>query len=199
MFTDNIGVDLGLTYFSGRSQSINVDRTSPQLTWTSGFSAQMLQFVPSVVIKGGFEKLDPYIRFGMVIGLANITYDLNTYEGGFDFQESWKYNGSLALGVSAGLGLSYKMNDRMSIFAEMTFIGMSYAPTQGELASRTINGVDGMEGLTTNERERRFVDSYTPRNILEPSTEDPNSPQEFPRTNFPMSSIGLNVGVIFNF
>lgn len=198
MFNDNIGIELGISYFSGRSQTLHIPRPS-ESSRREGLSAQMVQIVPSVVLRGGFDKLDPYIRLGMLMGVGTVTYDRSINQSEYVYHGSWKYNGSLALGVSAGLGLSYQIKDRMSIFAETAFIGMSYAPTRGELNKRTINGVDNLDGLTTNEREIRFVDSYTPHNIMEPGNEDPNSPQEADRRSYAMSSIGLNVGVIFNF
>ena len=103
-------------------------------------------------------------------------------------------NGSLAYGVSAAIGATYKLNKKISIFGEISSINLSYAPTKGIYTYVSFNGVDETLNLKTKYKEINFVDNYT---------YNPNvtSPELMPGTeikqHYPFGSLGLNIGLRF--
>lgn len=207
MFNDNLGIDLQCSYLLG-------DESAGESKYTYTFfntkyydyektsiKSQMLRVNPSIIIASGFGKLDPYAKFGVILGFGSITsnYLSEEYE---DDQlqdktvQEWKLNGGMAFGLSSALGLMYHISDLISVYGELNIVGMSYAPTKGVMTEYTINGSDYLPNLTTNDKEIDFVDDITYDYNNPPSTAEPSKEL---KTYLPYSSIGLNIGVRFSF
>lgn len=210
MFNANVGVDLGLNYLIGNSaQSVyQTSYSEPdneyRYTQTTIVSGNMLRVTPSLVVRAGTEKLNPYAKLGVVIGFANVEIEDNSseYENYFgDINQSTStmtmdLNEGVAIGLSSALGALFTVSDRMSFFAEINMVNMSYAPNKGMVTGYIVDGVDLMGSLTTSEKEVEFVDKITQSGNAPPNE---NEPSQVAKANLPFGSYGLNIGVIFSF
>ncbi|MDI3479931.1 MAG: hypothetical protein PWQ14_1077 [Rikenellaceae bacterium] len=207
MFNGNIGIDLQCSYLLGDETS---GESKDNFTYFNinyydyekeSIKSQMFRVNPSIIIASGFDKLDPYAKFGVILGFGSITYN-RLYEEYENNQiqdikvEKWKYDGGMAFGISSALGLMYHISDLISVYGELDLVGMSYAPKKGVMTEYTINGADQLPELTTDDKEIDFVDDITYDYDNPPSSAEPSKELKF---YFPYSSIGLNIGVRFSF
>lgn len=193
MFNENIGVELGLSYLLG-------GKSKAKHTWPGGtadiaLSSRMIRINPSLVVASGFGNLNPYAKFGLVIGSGSIMYEINENDAGDIWVEKMKFQGGLALGVSAGVGAVFNLNDNMSFFGELNMVNLSYAPTKGEVTEATSNGVNELPEMTIRERKIEFVDRHT-INVTAPPVA--TQPRQELKQKFPFGSFGLNVGLRIN-
>jgi len=197
MFNKNVGAELGLSYLIGGTTSTKDASTS--LTDTYDYSASMLRFNPSIVIAAGLDGINPYAKFGAVIGTGSFNVNKSsseTYRSNTSVSKvTTKYNGGLALGVTASLGASYKINDKISLFGELALVSMSYAPTKGEITAYTEDGVDRLSGLKTSQKKFDFVNTYTRNSTVTPSD---SQPSQSLKSKSPFGSFGLNIGLKYN-
>ena len=207
MFNGNIGIDLQCSYLLG-------DETTGEFEDNFTFfdinyydfekisiKSQMFRVNPSIIIASGFDKLDPYARFGVIFGFGsiNLNYLDEEYENNIlenKVIEKWKYNGGMAFGISSALGLMYHISDLISVYGELDLVGMSYAPIKGVMTEYTVNGADKLPNLTTDDKEIDFVDDITYDYNNPPSSAEPSKEL---KNYLPYSSIGLNIGVRFSF
>ncbi|MGB4230138.1 MAG: outer membrane beta-barrel protein [Bacteroidales bacterium] len=207
MFNGNIGIDLQCSYLLG-------DETTGEYKYNYTYfnnnyydfgkislKSQMFRVNPSIIIASGFDKLDPYAKFGVILGFGSITlnYLYEEYENN-QLQDKevvkWKMDGGMAFGISSALGLMYHISDLISVYGELDLVSMSYAPTNGVMTEYTVNGADKLPDLTTDAKEIEFLDEITYDYDNPPSTAEPSKELKF---YFPYSSIGLNIGVRFSF
>jgi len=207
MFNGNIGIDLQCSYLLGDETT---SESKDNYTFLNinfydyekiSIKSQMFRVNPSIIIASGFDKLDPYAKFGVILGFGSITlnYLYEEYENNIlenKVIEKWKFNGGMAFGISSALGLMYHISDLISVYGELNLVGMSYAPKKGKMTEYTINGADQLPGLTTDDKEIDFVDDITYDYDNPPSSAEPMKELKF---YFPYSSIGLNIGVRFSF
>lgn len=192
MFNEHVGAEIAASYFMGGKSGFTT--TSGDMTNTVDQSARMFQFAPSLVLQAGFEKWNPYARVGMVFGLGSVDQTMSWSSGNTQAKSKSTYNGSLALGFTGSLGLNYNINEKFSLFAECTFIGLNYAPTKGKTYESTLNGQNRLDDLAINQKEFIFSDDYDSNADV-----DISRPSVLQRRYYPMSSFGLNIGLRMNF
>ncbi|MCX6187418.1 MAG: outer membrane beta-barrel protein [Bacteroidetes bacterium] len=198
MFNKNIGAELGINYLLGGNTEFSLKSSFSNDAYT--YSATLLSFIPSIVITPGFDKINPYAKFGLSIGSATFTVkDENIGTSGSITNTTNitnVYSGGVALGLVSSLGATYKVADKISVFAEMCILTMKYSPTKSELTESKINGVDNLSNLNTRSKVTEYSDSYSIDNSV---PTDNNTPRKSIAPNFPFSSIGVNVGIIIGF
>jgi opacity protein-like surface antigen len=207
MFNKNIGVDLGINYLVGTNTSLEYTSTYIGNLYTDvrtanlSISANMLRLIPTMVISASLEGLNPYAKFGAVVGmLGTIKSEEETNETDqgvttVTVVES-KEKGGVSIGFTGAIGAEYGLSDKISLFGEINLIGMSYAPTKGEYTKYTIDGVDQLANMSTSEKE--WVNE---KEVSYDSNDQPDDskPSEELKINNPMSSVGLSIGVKFSF
>lgn len=195
MLNKNIGAELGLSYLLGGITTIT--HTSTSHVENYNYSSNMLRINPSVVIASGLKGINPYAKFGFIIGVGSITdeYTDKTTPSSNVTARTMILNGGLALGLNASLGASFSVNDKISLFGELTMVNMSYGPTKGEITAYTYNGSDKLPSLTINDKQTDYVDTYTYTSSV--STPDSQPDKEI-RQKYPFGSFGINVGVKYN-
>lgn len=193
MFNENIGLEMGISYlFGGKTVSKDIYNNG---TTDYTISSNMLRFNPSLVIAAGFKNINPYAKFGFLIGTGSIIYDYNDNDNGDVYFEKTKYSEGLAFGLTSGVGILFGINDKLSFFGEINMTNLSYAPNRGEIIESSNNGVDQLPFMTTKEKQTDFVDSYT----TEQGNPSPDSqPNKQLIEKYPFSSIGLNIGLRIN-
>lgn len=215
MFNKNIGAELGVNYLIGGEIISNSDTsktTSPFLNGNSSnenkASAKMLQFRPSIIVSAGMQTINPYAKFGLLIGSGSITSNSDrvststTSFGGTNNvtnttkDSSFKFDGGFAFGFQAALGLSYNVDKNISISGELNIVNMSYAPTKRTLTSLNENGVDVLQSRPISEKEVEFVDSINVNSTDAPAL--PTNPRKELKQYATFGSFGLNFGVKYS-
>ncbi|OYU94893.1 MAG: hypothetical protein CFE21_14535 [Bacteroidetes bacterium B1(2017)] len=201
MFNKYVGAELNISYLLGGTTQVKSSEMSSSSSnlFTIDYSAKMLSFIPSIVITPGFEKINPYARFGMIMGIPTVTGKMEssyTFGGNSSTSNSTiKLNGGLAVGFQSAIGIDCKINDKFSVFGELTSTNLTYSPKKGEVIESKLDGVDNLANLTTRDKKIEFVDSYSEDSSVMP---DPNTSQKSIKPSLPFSSLGLNIGVVFH-
>jgi opacity protein-like surface antigen len=207
MFNRNIGTEIEVNYLLGGKTSYS--NSSLQMSGGSvsnnDLYARMLQFKPSIIIAAGKESINPYAKFGPVIGSGSIYYESNetskfiTIDGlgnpvNVSNQTTTKatYNGGIALGLHAAVGVSIGLNTSLSLFGELNMVNLSYSPTKGKITESTLNGVDNLPSLPVSVVETEFVDVETRDNVT-PTNQ--NLPTKIAKITVPFGSFGINFGL----
>ena len=192
-FTENIGAELNVGYLIGEKIT-HTETDSRGLFQEEKSSAKMLRLTPSIKIQVGKKNIKPYMRFGLVIGLApniTISYLLNipNAKNPLTEESDRTMSGGTSIGFSAGVGVKYKLNERIGVFGEFSLVSQAWAPKKAVFTKSIINGVDELPSLTISQKEVEYVDPYVQ------GISNPNEPSKSLKTYMPFSSIGINVGL----
>jgi outer membrane protein W len=194
MFNKNVGAELGIDYLIGSENTI----TDKQIGTGSyndetKLSAKMLRFKPTLIISAGMDKINPYAKFGMIIGSGSISEDITYVSGSNTNVYKFVENGGVALGFHSALGVDFGINEKMAFFAELTMVNMAYAPKKGEITVHTRNGVDMLPTDSVYNNNVDYVDSVNSSTVI-PST----SPRQELKRNLPFGSFGINLGLKYS-
>jgi hypothetical protein len=199
-FNENFGFELGVDYFYGFS--IKEKFESSNTTNESKWHGQMLSLVPAFVITFPLDKIHPYARLGLKLGVMNsvvyqdhevrITYPEKATETIIDSKS--KNYGGIAIGVQAAVGTDYAINDKISVFGEIQLDGISYSPKHGKYLEYSQDGVDQMGDRTVKENKWDYL-----KEVDGNKTIPDDQPNERVRINYYFGNVGLVVGVKFNF
>jgi hypothetical protein len=191
-FGNNFGIELGVDYFAG----FNVkpfDEFYESATTSKG-RGSMLSIVPAFVVRINNDKLKPYARLGIIIGVLNKVLDFETSDLSSNSSETTsKIYGGIAVGAQAALGAELPLNDFISLFGEVNLDEISWAPTKGKYLKDTYNGVDLLPNMTTKEKTWIYV-----KNLDTSQTIPDSDPNKNTLVNYSFSNVGLIVGVKLN-
>jgi hypothetical protein len=192
MFNKNVGAELGVSYLiGGKTKARDI---SPNSITDYTLTSNMFRINPSLIIASGFEKLNPYAKFGLVVGFGSVKYGYTDNNDGDIEVRKRTLNGGAAIGLTSALGLMYDLSSKLSLFGELNMVNLSYAPTKGEYTEATYNGIDELPGMTTRERSSDFLNKYTYTN---PPLD--SQPKQELKEKLPFGSLGLNIGLCFKF
>lgn len=194
MFNENIGVELGISYLMGAKSTSYYEDNLFQWEVENSLSAKMLRINPSIILTTRNNVVNPYLKFGLVIGSGSFLYESDEIDFSDKLTVKVSFDGGLAMGVSAGMGVLYTLNDQLSLFGEISSVNMSYAPTRGEIIEYTYNGTDVLPSLTTRDKEYEYVDVNTIQ-LTSSTSPSPSQPQKELKQKYPFSSLGLNFGI----
>ncbi len=202
MFNENIGAELGVQYLIGgktKYTETNASGGFGSSTFTGDVSAKMVQIKPTIVLATSMKNMTPYAKLGMVIGSGKITQNnQSTSTGGgatFTTAQKAELKGGMAIGFTAGMGLNFSVNDKLSINGEVNMVNMQYSPKKGTVIAYSENGVDKLSTLSVRDREIEFSKKVTTTSTPRPNT----LPSQETSIAMPFGSIGINVGVKYNF
>ncbi len=160
------------------------------------YQANMFQIVPMLVMNSDIGFANLFLKFGPVVNLggAKISYFSNI--NGQTTDQEVKLTGGISLGMSSALGASYDLAENMSLFAELQVMSLSYSPAKAEIVKFEVNGTDNLSNLDVEDKEFIFHRTYE----QDLSVNHPNDePTDLLKVRFPMSNIGLNIGVRMSF
>ncbi len=189
-----IGFGLGFGYLKSKKFDVLFNRID--YFSTSVYSARMLRFSPYLKLKHEFGNLAIYTRFGYLLGtFGQITREgsSNTDTGAEGFSKTI-YDKGESHGGTAGLGIEFKINDRLNLSSEVKLIVQSYGPKRKRLVERTSDGVNTLNELQPGEIQTNFVDNDI-REWNPDGTTDFSKPLTALRIFYPFSSVGINLGV----
>jgi hypothetical protein len=192
----NVSVELGIDYFQG----LNIKSVGGEYDFhgntvndaTSKIHGSMLSLVPAFVLTIPLEKLQPYARIGVKIGVLSsemTKIDGSTVENIGENQQTvpvtakQKDFGGVAFGVQAALGTDLKLSNMLALFGEIQLDGISYSPSKGKMTKIDVNGVDELGQFTSEEKSWDYSKSRT------------NGDGKQDKFNIPFNNVGLVVGV----
>jgi hypothetical protein len=205
MFSDNVGFELGTSYLIGASQT-KLDGTEVKMGSAEAKSSG-IRLAPQLVLKSGTGL---YSRVGLIIPVAGKT--IATFEampeaislpdgtvimGTKDGTQEFK--GVFSIGVIGAIGYNYALSDKLDIFAEAEYIGLSIKSGTAELTEFSLKMPDGTEvatlsDLSYSKKYTEFVDELKATD----NTDTKKATKEL-RQEAPFSSIGLNIGIVMKF
>ncbi len=198
MVSEHVGVQLDANAgLSNKKYTLNVSN----VTLGSGVPGSVsfvqhanspLMLMPSIVVQSGGAPWNIYTRFGVAIPLnTQITYDeIQTNDpntGALTVDDfTFKIKNSFSLGFAGAAGVQYKVNDRVSIFGELSLLSMSVYIKQKQMTKFTENGQSyplsmvGGSPQTVNYSKNTTVDSAGANQAA---------------YSQPFSNVGFNVGI----
>jgi hypothetical protein len=194
MFSEHVGAELGINYLMGGKAKAKDEY--PGGTTEYKLYANMLRFIPAVVIAAGGEGINPYAKFGVVISTGSAKYEWEDNDVVITISKE-KYSGGIALGFMGAVGVIFPLNDKLGIFAEINTVNQSYAPKKGELTEASYNGKDMLPDLTTSQKEIEFVDKITTE--FEGNDPPTSEPTKVLKQKLPLGSVGIQVGAQIKF
>jgi hypothetical protein len=160
----------------------------------------MLQIVPAIVITPGLEKVNPYARMGMIIGvLPSIIMKSNSTNSGGEMAKSSTVteskvllSGGVALGFTAAGGIDFNLSKHFTFFGELVFNGITYAPAKGKYKEYSVDGVDKLSSMKTKEKEWTFEKKYDADEVIPDDSQGKQG-----KISIDFSNVELNVGIKF--
>lgn len=188
-FGGSLGYDVEVGYLVGKQYSSSYYYSYPGVTDNekTKTSSNSFQISPSLTFTAGTGNVQPYTRMGPVIAFSNLKIEeteFSTYSNQLTV-EKIEYTGGMNLGFKGVLGVNFNATKNLQFFSEVSYVGLTYAPKQGETTGYTINGQDSMDSLNPEDKKWKFKDSV-----------DYNNADRL-REKYTMSSIGIQVGVKF--
>lgn len=206
-FSQHVGIELGLAYLQGKkiNTTSTYSDTQSDVLKNAGSESETsfskgVFFTPSLKFIASERKLTPYMLIGPVVGKVKFNREMNRTleEDGLQSSEYryTKYSGGLSLGIRGGVGVTLKVNSKVSLFSEVIFTGMNYYPKQSEISRYTINGEEKLSTLTTHVRETIYQKKVVfNSNEVDDAINYPGKSVRFPVA---MSSITTSAGVYIN-
>jgi hypothetical protein len=197
MFTKNLGVQMNVTDFIGlpiKTVFNNYNTEGNPFTENISYKGMILQIIPAVVLDLGLDKIDPYARFGMSIGVfPQISLKETEVRNNNTYDYTGKYVGGLPIGYSAAVGVKFKLNEKFGLYGEFDCNGINYTPNKYKMTKYSVNGVDRLADLPLSQTEIDFVKSY------DASKTSTDTPSKQLKQTFPFSNFEINIGAAYKF
>jgi hypothetical protein len=200
-FNQNFIFDLDIYYLGGRKYKTNniYNFTADNFNGTSSdlftTSSAGLFVNPSFIFSAGFGKAAPYGRFGLIAGSPQVTQKESYYndlDGTVTRDVTWVYKNGLAIGYQAGIGMNWKLTDKLDIYTEANFIGLTFYAKEGDMTRYIYDGNDYLSQYTVAQKKILYSKNYDPQTPY-----DPSKPLIAARTGSPFSSFSAQAGIRF--
>lgn len=156
----NLAIDLNTSYLKGSKLTGSYSSTGNNYTSKGSDELQYsgLRFIPSLKLILPFQKIELYIRTGIVMSIKNKMNYANENSNSDPWSSSVRkeltvYSGGTAIGYSGGLGLHYEISKTVGLFGEANFIALTWAPKHSEIIESTYNGVDQLPSMYIYQKE----------------------------------------------
>ena len=196
LFNDHVGIQLDAAFnLSGTTYTFNNENVSYggyQATESITQQAKTaLLLMPSLVLQtGGDKPWNLYTRFGLAIPVSTrIIQDQTFYVAAVAETDDYtsKITNSFSMGFTGAMGLKYRVNDRMSVWGEVSLLSLSQFIKESNLTTVTANGysvpLDSVSGPHTITYKKNV-------------TVDTNQASQ-PTFSQPFSNLSFKVGVSF--
>ena len=151
MFSEHVGIDAALDF--GISPTKNVFDFNNIVVNSVPSNVEFVQkaslpvmFSPSLVLQTAVKSVELFSRLGIVMPVnSKITLDriftsLPGYGAITVDDETWEIRNKFSMGMTAAMGVQKKMNNRMKLGAEVSFLSMSIITKQAKMTQYTSNG-----------------------------------------------------------
>lgn len=161
-----------------------------------------VDFAPGLVVSPGFEKVNPYVRFGLVLplwGRLNIETDAyqagtvvvgtNTFATQTNIHREEQVHPNITLGFQGALGVAFPISKKLDIFVEAEYRNIPVKSKEKEVQKydETTNVINPANGTVVQTQNRGLNDlSFAERHTKYVNTIDQSS-------NTPVSQQGAKV------
>ncbi len=185
-----LGAELTVSYIKSESE---VYYKAPNFIESFTFNSKMLQIKPSLMFSAGLEKVNPYIKFGLVLGTGSINTSRFSQGPAISNQKNYIKDGGLAVGYTGAFGIDYNIGNNLALTLDANFINLVYHPKKQTQTVEITNGVDDLNTLTIYGLQTEYSDE------IDTSLFDPNAPRKQVTPSFSFGSFGFNLGVKYGF
>ena len=196
---EHFGFELGIDYFMGfpLKQTGKSNYSSFETKW----KGQMLSIVPAFVMTLPLDKVKPYARLGLKLGVLNSavytdhnvsSYPVKTTSDLTTDSKSKDYGG-IAIGAQAAVGTDFVLSDLLSLFGEIQLDGISWSPKKGKYTEYSENGVDQMGSRSVKRNTWVYL-----KEVDHSKTIPDDQPAEYSKENITFGNVGLVIGVKIN-
>lgn len=198
MFNEHVGLDLSASFgLSNQQQTFNDNNvvldSIPSNVQVLQHAQTPVMLMPALVIQSSGEKVQLYTRAGLAIPLrTQIQQDqLITNLPGYGAVEtddySFKVTNYFSMGITAALGVQYKLNDHSLAYFEASLLSLSVFIKEADLTSVSVNGQGNyLSQVPVNNRNTYYSNNFT-------STANDQSHQ--PTFSQPFSNVMFSIGI----
>jgi hypothetical protein len=207
MINENVGVQLdGCIGLSNKKYTFNDNNVSlssgnggtlPGNIVTTQQAKSLFILMPSLVLQTG-DVFKIYSRFGLALPVsATINQDqaISNAPGTGALTVdvySWQLKTSFSLGFSAAAGVKYKLNDRVSVWGEVSFLSLTVNAKEQDIKSITETAQGQVQNIPVSYYQNAPVIKFS-KNATVDSTYS-----TMPAYSIPFSNLAFNVGISFN-
>ena len=198
-FNENLILDINMLYLVGRkfetsdiySYTDGAYLENDDLTSTSYSRGLFLN--PSIIFSSGFGKRAPYARIGIIAAFPKVTEDdyYYAFDGVTDTDDiRWEYGGGMGIGFQTAVGINWEITDKLDIYSEIDFVGMTYYAKEGNRTKYISNGEDILDRFSVFQNNISYEKEYDSS-----TSYDPTKPQVSLSESRAFSSISAQVGI----
>ena len=145
---------------------------------------------PSVHFIHELKRISLKMSLGGIVGFGKMYLNQEAiYKDEPWVQYENEFSGGIYFGLKAGIGVSYRIGKRLSLFADLNWVNAYYSPSKAQVTKFMSEGKDYTDILEPIERETEYVNS------VEAPPYDTKMPYKKLHERFAASSIGLQVGI----
>lgn len=198
------------SFMSKEEMNGNVDQLIYNEKYTISYDATLLTFSPNITFKAISQpKFFIYNKVGAIIIFRPNSIQLETRQG--DYKMGWqgffrdsslsetkKYEWGLknpAFGFMGAIGGQVKLTERTRLFAEVQFTHVLFKVRNRILTNYTMDGQEMINTLPISAKETIFKKSFSSDDL----SNDPNQPNIDVYQKFPITYVGLQVGIAYRF
>jgi opacity protein-like surface antigen len=198
MFNEHVGLEVGINQLFGAETTAKW--TGEDEFWGDTYSfedsytlsSSITRILPALILRQEAGNVQIYTKLGASIGFGSITSTAKSkslYNGlpDGDMEEELILNGGVCLGFNGAFGVIIPVADQLYLTTEVQLLTSSYAPTKGEYTKYIVDGEDLLSEIPEEERTFDIVD--------EVNYDSDNG--DMLRIDVPMSSVGINIGLIY--
>ncbi len=180
MFNDNIGAGLDLNMLFGTPTTLTT--VSGGITGTEKMTGSLFAITPNLILSAHKEGINPYGRFGIVLGVASETQTITASGTGAPSGSNINvYSGNLAFGWYAAFGVQFPLSDNLKLDVELFDRNVTYAPS-------TLTNTQAFDGAQKADTQTLVTSKSS------------NASANTQLTSYdPFSSVGLKVGIEMSF
>ena len=220
-FSKRVGVEFGVNYYSSKDKTMAQTVTDQPITSSGAYSFKSVgqitawDLAPAIVMfLGEAHGFEPYTKVGVLVpfhgdleitsdAYAPIAFDQNTGApiafGNVHSVDKVKPNPTV--GFTAALGSSYKLGEKISLFAELEYRNFTVHGKTKETTAFTVNGVDRLSTRTTSQVHTNYQDKLdinSNNSATNPNGVDTSKPTDELSSYVGISGLGLTVGLKYS-
>ena len=151
MLSEHIGIDAAFNIgILPQKNTFEIDNiivgTIPRNVQLVQQASLPVMFTPSIVMQTAGKKINIYSRVGVVLPVnTTIVWDrifttLPGYGAITTDDETWEIKNKFSVGMAAAIGAKKRLNSRLKVSAEISFVSLSIMTKQAKLTKFTSNG-----------------------------------------------------------
>jgi len=209
---ENISFEAGISYlfanevsYSSNHSYISISSFGSTTNITDNIDykvkLKLINVYPAVKFSLPNKFVTTFIRTGFLYGISSMTQDITEIQTGSTNQtnDDSRLTTLNSYGIFNSIGIEKKFAEHFKIFAEWTFRYQTFSPIKDSYTKSNINGVDQLPTMTVSQKETEYVDSYSTSSSSSGPTVDPNQPRKSIAYKQTFNSMGLQVGIIYEF